>query len=54
MANIKKQTYEATRDGWIMDRFLKAGETIDLFPAQAAMFTPPHDDRLRLVTPAQQ
>lgn len=54
MANINKQTYEATRDGWIMDRFLQAGETIELYPAQAAMFTPPHDDRLRLVTAPQQ
>lgn len=41
-----KRTYEVARAGWLDGMYYKAGDTVDLYPAQAEYDLPPHGDML--------
>jgi|GEM_PF-2708081 len=48
------QKYEVLVDGEIMHQWRAAGDVIELHPAQARYYLPPHDRRLKPVADAGQ
>lgn len=43
-----KQTYDVIADGWLFGDYYRAGDTIQLYPEQAAQDMPPHGSMLKL------
>ena len=48
---MTKQTYYATRAGWVCGRYLRAGQAIELTEQQARYLTPPHTTLLSAQPP---
>lgn len=46
MAKAEKQRYAVLVDGWLMGQFHKAGDVVELYPAQAAGDMAPHGSML--------
>lgn len=55
MAAQTKQTYDVVADGWILGDYYKAGQTVELLPAQAKYDLPAHGGHMlreRVAPPA--
>lgn len=46
MAKAEKQRYAVTADGWLLGQFYRAGDVVELYPAQAAADMAPHGSML--------
>ena len=43
----KKQKYEVAQDGFLAGDYHRAGETVEMYPEQAAYDLPPHGSMLK-------
>jgi hypothetical protein len=51
-AKPPRRTYKVLREGWLLGTHYAAGDTVDLYPAQAQYDLAPHGDMLAEAAPA--